>query len=145
MRAVQDDRAHADENLVFHGAGVDDGFVSDGDQPADDGRQIIRRVDNRTILHIGPGTQDDMRNITAQDRLVPHAGFGPDLHIGHHGGIVRDVRILRDARCGADITGNGFGEFLHQTKGRLAHTLIRPPARPPVKPKSGGNFSLPAQ
>ena len=97
-------------------------------------------MDHGTVLHIGLRPEDDLRDVPSQNRMVPDAGPGPDLDIGHQGGIRCDVSVRRDPRGSTDITANRFDKFFRQIKGLFVHASNGPAPPPPVKTKSWWKF-----
>ncbi len=79
--------------------------MADGDQFADVAAEVVREVDDRVVLNIWAGADDDFVDVTAQPRLVPNAGFlvqgDPADHVGTGGD---------EGGC-VDLRGK-FGEFL---------------------------------
>jgi hypothetical protein len=65
--AIQYGRMHSDQALVFDRAGMHHGEMADSHIIANNNRVIVRQVDDRTILYIGPLTDLDEINITPQD------------------------------------------------------------------------------
>ena len=63
-RALEHDRAHADQRLVLDHAALEQRAVADGDVGADDGGQLVRAVDDRRC----PGSRTRRRSRCARSR-----------------------------------------------------------------------------
>ena len=74
-RAIKKDRAHPDEHLVVHRAGMDDGRVAHRDQFADERRKFIGHMDNDAVLNVCARTDLDAVDVAAQDGAVPDTGL----------------------------------------------------------------------
>ena len=77
--AVEDDRAHADERIVADGAAVQDRTMADGAAAADRYRAAGVGVDDRKLLEVALGANDDRLAIAAQDRAEPDADVLAEL------------------------------------------------------------------
>lgn len=75
LRAVENDRAHADKDLVSHRAGMHDGAVPHRDQLANESGKLVRNVHDRAILDVAARAHRDPVDIAPQDRAEPDAGF----------------------------------------------------------------------
>ena len=73
--AVENNRAHADEDFIVDLAGVNDGAVANGDKLAYTGRITGIDMDDGIVLDIGTRTDDDAVNVAAQNGAVPDARF----------------------------------------------------------------------
>jgi hypothetical protein len=105
VRTVEHNRAHANQDLVFKGAAMDGGVVSDCAHIADDDRvQELHAVEDSTILDVGAGADADVMDIATDDGVHPDAGvfakddiaddLGRGVHIacGWNGGSYVSVR-----------------------------------------------------
>ena len=84
LRAIEDDRAHADEHFIRNGAGVEDRLVADGDQFADERGKIVRKVNHGAVLHIRARADDDAIDVAAQHGAVPHARLLLERDVADH-------------------------------------------------------------
>src|SRR6266702_2919517 len=71
--AVENNRAHADEDFIVDLAGVNDGAVANGDELADAGRITGIDMDGGIILNVRARADDDTVNLYAQNRAIPDA------------------------------------------------------------------------
>ena len=106
FRAVENDRAHADEHFVVDRAGVDDRAVADRDQFADDRRIIVGEMDDGAVLNIGARADDDAVNVAAQNGAIPDARFFAERDVANDGGVGNNKR----ARMQTRTETKAFGE-----------------------------------
>src|SRR5690606_12260535 len=98
-RAVEHDRAHADEHRVLDPAGVDDRLVADRHVLADHGgepaqlrvRPVVADVDHGAVLDIAARADADEVDVAADHRLRPHRHVVSQLHVADHAGVGIDV------------------------------------------------------
>ena len=88
-RAVEDRRAHANQAFVFHGAGVEDRAMADGNELADNDRQVVGEMYDAAVLDVGALADLDVIDVTAQDGSRPDAAAGGETDIADHDGLGR--------------------------------------------------------
>ncbi len=88
---------HADEDFIGDGAGVQDGFVADGDEFADKRGEVVGEMNDAAILDVRARADDDAIDVRPEDRLEPHARLFPKRHIAD------DRRIRRDEGRGVNL------------------------------------------
>lgn len=98
-RAIEHDRTHADQHRIFDGAGVNDGFVADGDVAADAGgeaaefgvRAVVTDVDHGAVLDVGARADADEIDVAAHDRGRPDGHIVAQVHVADDDGGGVDV------------------------------------------------------
>ena len=78
MGPVQEDGAHAHDDVVLHGAAVDDGVVPDGHAVTDDRGDVRANVDRDQVLDVGVISYDNRCLVGPDDGVVPDAAPGAD-------------------------------------------------------------------
>ncbi len=73
---VEDDGAHPDQGILLDLATVQDGAMSDADPGTDQAGHALIDVHHAVVLDVALGPKHDRRQVTAQDGVVPDAGFG---------------------------------------------------------------------
>lgn len=97
--SVQNDRPDADHRAVADHASVEDRRVPDHDFPSDRHRaDILRCMDDRTVLHIGAVADEDRHVITSYDGREPDAGARSDMDVADHRRGRRYKRARGDSR-----------------------------------------------
>jgi len=118
---VQDDRAHADEHFVAHGAGVNHRGVAHGNVVANDAGIVVGQMDHGVVLDVGMVAHHDAVDVAAQDGVVPHAGEILERHVAEHGGALGDVHIAAQLWFPAE---ESF-ELLFQSRHGVCHCTSR--------------------
>jgi hypothetical protein len=96
--AVEDDRPHADQDVVFQGAAMDGGVVADGAAVADeDGVEVPHAVKDGAVLNVGAVADADGVYVAADD------GVHPD------GGVLAEDDVSENLGGGVDVAGGGNG------------------------------------
>src|SRR5262249_20664298 len=96
-RAVEHDRADADEAAMLQPAAVQARAVADGDVVADLGGVLVERdVDHRAVLNVGARADADRVVVAAQHRAEPYARQRPDLDATDDDRAGRDEGVGRD-------------------------------------------------
>jgi len=94
--SIENDGPHADEHLVFHGAGVDDGTMTNGDTISEDAGMIIADMQHGAVLDIGLSAHDNAVDVTPEDTAKPNAGFFTEIHGTDDDGAWSDECAVRD-------------------------------------------------
>ena len=97
-RAVEDDRAHADEGLVAYGAAMEDRAVAHGDAAAHGHGVAKLLVEDAVVLDVGVVADGDGLAVATEHRAEKHAAARADPHVAHHGGVGRDIGVGVDDR-----------------------------------------------
>jgi len=92
----EDDGAHPDQGILLDLTAVQDGPVSDADPGPDQAGHALIDVHHAVVLDVALGPKHDRRQVTAQDRVVPDAGFGLQRHVADQ------LRSPRDKGGGVD-------------------------------------------
>ena len=159
-RAVEDDRAHADEHLVLDGAGMEDGGVADGDQFTHVAAEVVGEVDDGVVLDIGARADNDLMDVAPQGDVIPDAYFFMQGDAPDHIRAGGDEHAFVNGWGKFEETLNGHAQELDQRhpKCKLAlpsQGLFREPARSACgrctagpcrsraqhRPAEGGKFS----
>ena len=90
-RAVQNCRTHADEAFVLDGAGVQNRAMTDGNIFSHDHWQIVREMNDRSILDVRPFADFDIIDVAAQNGGGPDAAAGGESHVADHDGVRRHI------------------------------------------------------
>ncbi len=93
---IEHDGAHPDQGILLDLAAVQDGPMSDADPGADQAGHALVDVHHAVVLDVALAPENDGRQITAQDRVVPDAGFGLE------GNVADQLRSGRDEGGGVD-------------------------------------------
>lgn len=75
-RAIQYNRTHADEAVILHRAGVEDGAVPHGDELSHVAAAAYVDVQAGVVLYIAAAADDDRCKICAEGGVVPDGGIG---------------------------------------------------------------------
>ena len=85
VRAVQQNRAHADEALILDRAAVDDRAVPDRHVVADRRRvRAVHDVHDRAVLDVRPPADADSVHVASDDGAHPDAALLADLDVANH-------------------------------------------------------------
>src|SRR6266853_3271224 len=85
VRTVQQNRAHANEALVFNSTAVHDRAVADGHVVADCRRMRLGHdMDDGAVLNVAAAADFDPVHIAADDHAHPDAALFADLHFADH-------------------------------------------------------------
>ncbi len=82
--------------------------MSDPDPPADDAGHLIVHMDDRAVLEVGLGTDDDGSHVAAEHGAVPDAGILAEGHVAHHGRARSDERGRMDPGGHLGAGGNSI-------------------------------------
>src|SRR4249919_4389468 len=132
-RAIEQDRAHADQHRILDAAGMDDRLVTDGHVLADHGgeaaelgvRAVVADMHHGAVLDVGARAHADEVDVAADDGAGPDRDILAEDHIADHGGGRVDVAALAESRhlveVGADVNGQDVhGHGVHGPIVRLA-------------------------
>jgi len=103
MNMIEQHRAHRNQAIVVDRRAVNDGAMTDGDAPADRGRDAVVGVDDRAVLDVAVITDDDLVGVAADN------GGGPDGHARSEGDIAEDDGGGVDESGRVDFGHVGFG------------------------------------
>src|SRR4249919_2253623 len=116
-RAIEQDRAHADQHRILDAAGVDDRLVADGHVLADHGgeaaelgvRPVVADMHHGAVLDVGARADTDEVDVPADDGAGPDRDILAEDHVADHGGGGVDIAALAENRhlveVGADVNG----------------------------------------
>ncbi len=96
--AVENDRAHANKDLIVDLARVNDGAVANGDELAYARRITGIDMDNGIVLNVGTRADDDAVNVAAQHGAVPDARFLFERNVADDGRAGNDPGAWMDGR-----------------------------------------------
>src|SRR4249919_1603851 len=114
-RAVEHDRAHADQHRVLDPAGMHDRLVADGDIVADHGREtaelgmrtIVADVHHAAVLDVGARADADEVDVATDHGAGPDRDVVAEHHVPDHGGRGIDIGAFAEGRqdvaIGADV------------------------------------------
>ncbi len=107
-RPVHHDGAHADQNVIFDGAAVNDGVVRNRNVAADGGREtLVSTVNHGPILYVGIIADADAVHITPYHGVEPDGAILPHRHVTYYGGVVGEPAMI--TKLGSHIP-EGFDE-----------------------------------
>jgi hypothetical protein len=92
--AIQEDRSHSDEALIFDDAAMENGPMANADATANGARHPVVHMDHTEILDVGFVADLDWGHIPSNHRVVPNAGVAAKAHVAH------DHRTWRDEGSG---------------------------------------------
>ncbi len=93
---IEHDGAHPDQGILLDLAAVQDGPVADSNSGADQAGHALIDVHHAVVLNVALGPENDGREITAQDRVVPDASLGLQRDVADQ------LRSSRDEGGGVD-------------------------------------------
>ena len=102
LRAVQNDRTHADQAAVFDDASVQGDRVAYRDVLADvNAPLLLHAVENAVVLYVRVGADADLVDVAAEDGVHPHRGVLAEDDVADDLGRVVDEAGGRDRRADA--------------------------------------------
>ena len=81
----------------MNGAGVNDGFVADGDQFPNDCGEVVGEMDDGAVLNVAARADQNAVDVAAQDRLIPDTAVVTQRYIPQH------IRTGSDKNPGAEL------------------------------------------
>ena len=123
--AVEDDRAHADQDPVLDRAAMDERAVADGHLVTDVGRvRPPHHVHHGAVLDVGAGADADLVDVAPHHAVHPHARLRADHHIPDHlGALVHEDRRVELGPLAAERAKH---ELRHYTDGHREPGTARP-------------------
>ena len=118
-RAVQQDRAHADQAPVLDRAAVDHRGMPDRHVVADGRRvRVLHDVHDRAVLDVRSAADADLVHVAADDDRHPDAALFADLHVADDLGAVVDEGGRVDARHAPAVGPKHSGRIIPGRQGR---------------------------
>src|SRR5690606_23865812 len=97
-----------DQALVLDRARMHNGSVPNRAPGADDGVEVVGKMDHRVVLDVAPLADHDPSNVATENRAIKHAAALAQRHIADHGRVGRHPEGAGGVRGAAQMTGKAF-------------------------------------